>query len=93
MDPRQAGGLAPRLHANVAGPTFEARPHRNRSLSRSGGRVRGDVSFARLTVRPLVESVQKGVMALAAAPFPEAGPAWSLTREPTSGDGEIVGER
>lgn len=32
-------------------------------------------------------------MALAAAPFPEAGPAWSLTREPTSEDGEIVDER
>jgi hypothetical protein len=31
--------------------------------------------------------------ALAAAPFPEAGPAWSLTREASSEDGEIVDER
>ena len=31
--------------------------------------------------------------ALAAAPFPEAGPAWSLTREVSSDDGVIVDER
>jgi Antibiotic biosynthesis monooxygenase len=31
--------------------------------------------------------------ALAAAPFPEAGPAWSLPRSATSEDGEIVDER
>jgi hypothetical protein len=31
--------------------------------------------------------------ALVAAPLPEAGPAWSLTREATSEDGEIVDER
>ena len=30
--------------------------------------------------------------ALAAAPFPEAGPAWTLTREASSEDGEIVDE-
>jgi hypothetical protein len=39
------------------------------------------------------ESGEQMQAALAAAPFPEAGPAWSLTREATSEDGEIVDER
>jgi quinol monooxygenase YgiN len=39
------------------------------------------------------ESAEHMQAALAAAPFPEAGPAWSLTREATSEDGEIFDER
>ncbi len=39
------------------------------------------------------DSAEQMQAALAAAPFPEAGPAWSLTREATSEDGEIVEER
>jgi quinol monooxygenase YgiN len=38
-------------------------------------------------------SAEQMQAALAAAPFPEAGPAWSLTRDATSEDGEIVDER
>jgi hypothetical protein len=39
------------------------------------------------------DSAEQMQAALAAAPFPEAGPAWSLTRDATSADGEIVDER
>ncbi len=39
------------------------------------------------------DSAEHMQAALAAAPFPEAGPAWSLTREATSEDGEIIEER
>jgi hypothetical protein len=39
------------------------------------------------------DSAEQMEAALAAAPFPEAGPAWSLTREASSEDGEIVDER
>jgi hypothetical protein len=39
------------------------------------------------------DSAEHMQASLAAAPFPEAGPAWTLTREATSEDGEIVDER
>lgn len=39
------------------------------------------------------ESAEHMQAAIAAAPFPEAGAAWALTREATSEDGEIVDER
>ena len=39
------------------------------------------------------DSAEQMQAALESAPFPEAGSAWSLTREATSEDGEIVDER
>ena len=39
------------------------------------------------------DSAEQMHAALAQAPFPEAGPAWSLTQEATSEDGEVVDER
>jgi Antibiotic biosynthesis monooxygenase len=39
------------------------------------------------------DSAEHMQAALAVAPFPEAGPAWSLTQEATSEDGEVVEER
>lgn len=38
-------------------------------------------------------SAEEMQAALAAAPFPDAGSVWSLTRDATSEDGEIVDER
>jgi hypothetical protein len=39
------------------------------------------------------DSAEQMQAALVASPFPEAGPAWSLTRGSSSEDGEIVDER
>jgi Antibiotic biosynthesis monooxygenase len=39
------------------------------------------------------DSAEHMQAALAAAPFPEAGPAWFLTQEATSEDAEVVEER
>jgi hypothetical protein len=39
------------------------------------------------------DSAEQMEAALAAAPFPEAGPVWALIREAASEDGEIVDEQ
>jgi hypothetical protein len=56
-----------------------------------------DARLIRLEDRTFVDawrwdSAEQMDAALAAAAFPEAGPAWSLTRDATSEEGEIVDE-